>query len=310
MPYFQTSVADCGTITYEMTLTSTGYDPITPGYASMSGNKMTFTDLSLYDVGLIEVRVDVKTDIASTTAAYQIFTQISVCKAASITALYTINANTDPSPIDNPYTNFLSAGNDAGTCNVDGDGSNDIWKVKGPATSDVEVLISDSSVNSWLSTLAYDLRVTIADPNSVTFDGLYSIYHEEGHASEQNELLICYIRKPSGSEFVSGTDLYVITKADYSSNILEIELNDYILTPEAGCGNLVYTESWVSGYDPINASQASMTGKKLTLSSLSSYSAGLITLKVEISTDLTSSPAHSINIRITVCEPVPSNLAT
>ena len=86
-------------------------------------------------------------------------------------------------------------------------------------------------------------------------------------------------------------------------------MNDYVLTAEAGCGNLVYTESFVSGvYDPIGAGQASMTGTKLTLSSLSSYSTGLITLKVETSTDLESAPAHSVNIRITVCEPKPSTL--
>ena len=194
-----------------MTLTSTGYDPITPGHATMSGTQMTLTNLNLYDVGLIEVRVDVKTDIASTTAAYSIYTQISICKSPTIAPIYTIFANTYASPIDNTYTDFLAAGNHAATCNVDGDGSNDIWKVSGPATSNTEVLVTDPSVNSWLSTVNYNLRVTIADPNNVNFDGLYTIYHEEGHASESNQLLICYIDKPPGGEFVSGTDLYVIT---------------------------------------------------------------------------------------------------
>ena len=91
------------------------------------------------------------------------------------------------------FTYFLNAGFDATECYL---AAASQWTVKGPATNDAYVSITDASVSSWLSISNLNLIVTIANSDQVDFDGRYTLKHEKGHASETKTLVICHMKAP------------------------------------------------------------------------------------------------------------------
>lgn len=148
-----------------------------------------------------------------------------------------------------------------------------------------------------------NLVVTINDANSVSYDGLYEIVHEEGHVSETNNLLVCHVKEPPTKYANGGVEPFVITSASHGSDVI-VEISPYTLTNEADCGNLVYTATVDSPYyDPFGAGHATWAGTTLTLSSVALYPIGLTYVRVDVSTDLTGTAAYSIQIPVTVCEP-------
>ena len=78
--------------------------------------------------------------------------------------------------------------------------------------------------------------MTIPDTANVNYDGIYTISHADGYATEDpNKLLLCHVKKPP-SKYVAGySEPFVITKNDFGGQLI-VEFENYLLTTEVDCG--------------------------------------------------------------------------
>ena len=76
MPYTITDDADCGSIVYNFSVPS-GFDLFSSGLANANDNVITFSNLSAYEVGLIDVQMEVSSTL-KLSAAYTINFEMEV----------------------------------------------------------------------------------------------------------------------------------------------------------------------------------------------------------------------------------------
>ena len=184
--------------------------------------------------------------------------------------------------------------------------------MSGPATGGAYLDVIDPTISNWASKEnGKKLSIVTVDPESVDYDGRYSVKHSMGKSIELSELVICKINQPA-SMFTSGTsETFEIVKKPFES--LTIELEPYTMTEDADCGEIVYEASVTSGYDPFAAGHADMSNNIVHLDSFSEYEAGVMTVQIDIKSSFDDSAeyaaAYTISFEITVTDYVTEETA-
>ena len=112
------------------------------------------------------------------------------CRPQTSPALFTVLANTEVSKTQS-YSDFIALGINAIVCGIT---STRNFELSGPATEEVFMDVTDSTISSWVASLYEDLTISNDDQASVVnYEGRYTVKNYSGLVTELSELLICYI---------------------------------------------------------------------------------------------------------------------